>query len=101
MCSNQRGSILLEKCHFNAMETLKILGPGCGNCKQLEQLTRKIVEELGLDAKVIEVTDPTTYLDYGVMSTPALVIDEQCLSQGRIPSLSDLKNMIQKHLAKK
>ena len=82
------------------METLKILGPGCANCKQLEQLTRKVVTELGLEAKVVKVTDPNTYLDYDVISTPALVINEECVSQGRIPSTIDLTEMIKVHLAK-
>ena len=83
------------------METLKILGPGCANCKQLEHLTRKVIAGLDVEAEVIKVTDPTTYLDYGVMSTPALVINEECVSSGRIPSMSELTQMIQAHLAKK
>ena len=101
MLRKRCGTLALKKCQRFSLETLKILGPGCANCKQLEHLTRKVIEELGVEAEVIKVTDPTTYLDYGVMSTPALVINEECVSSGRIPSMSDLTRMIQAQLAQK
>ena len=82
------------------MLTIKILGSGCANCKQLEQLTRKVIDTLSIQAEVIKVTDPTTYIDYGVMSTPALVINEECLSSGRIPSMSELTQMVQTQINK-
>jgi small redox-active disulfide protein 2 len=101
MLRKRCGTLALKKCQRFSMEILKILGPGCANCKQLEHLARKVIEELGVEAEVIKVTDPATYLDYGVMSTPALVINEECVSSGRIPSMSDLTQMIQAHLAPK
>jgi small redox-active disulfide protein 2 len=76
------------------MLTIKVLGSGCANCKRLEQLTLKVVNELGADAQVIKVTDPTTYADYGVMSTPGLVVNEKTVSSGRIPSIAELTTFI-------
>ncbi|MFN2153361.1 MAG: thioredoxin family protein [Anaerolineales bacterium] len=76
------------------MLTIKVLGSGCANCKRLEQLTLKVVNELGVEAQVIKVTDPTTYADYGVMSTPGLVVNEKTVSSGRIPSIAELTTFI-------
>lgn len=63
---------------------IKILGSGCKNCQALERATREAVERLGLDATVEEVTDFPTIVGYGVMSTPALVVDEKVVSAGRV-----------------
>jgi small redox-active disulfide protein 2 len=76
------------------MLTIKILGSGCANCKRLEQLTQKIVNDLGIEAKVIKVTDPTKYTDYGVISTPGLVINEHTVSSGRIPSIAEITSFV-------
>ena len=83
------------------MLNIKILGSGCANCELLEKLIRKVIDTLRVEAEIIKVTDPAIYVDYGVMSTPALVINEECLSSGRIPSMSELTQMIQAHLDKK
>lgn len=71
------------------MLTIKVLGSGCANCKQLEQITRKVVDQLGVEAEVIKVTDPTVYADYDVMATPGLVINGKTVSSGRIPSMAE------------
>lgn len=76
------------------MLTIKILGSGCPNCKRLEQLTVKVVEQLGIKAEVIKVTDPTKYSDYGVMSTPGLVINDKTVSTGRIPSIAEITTFV-------
>lgn len=76
------------------MLTIKILGPGCANCKRLEQLTQKVLERLGLEAKVVKVTDPREFADYDVMTTPGLVISGKTVSSGRIPSVSELTEFI-------
>ncbi|MFZ0547759.1 MAG: thioredoxin family protein [Candidatus Promineifilaceae bacterium] len=68
------------------MLKIKILGPGCANCKRLEQMTRREVEKLSLEADIEKVTDYGQILAYGVMSTPGLVINEQVVAYGRIPS---------------
>ena len=76
------------------MLTIKVLGSGCANCKQLEQLTRKVVDQLGVEAEVIKVTDPTVYADYGVMATPGLVINGKTVSSGRIPSMAEVTTYV-------
>jgi small redox-active disulfide protein 2 len=81
------------------MLTIKVLGSGCANCKRLEQLTLKVVNELSVEAEVIKVTDPTKYADYGVMATPGLVINEKTVSAGRIPSIAELTSFVTTALA--
>ena len=81
------------------MLTIKVLGAGCANCKRLEQLTRKVINELGIEAEVIKVTDPTKYADYGVISTPGLVINDTTVSSGRIPSIAEITSFVTTALA--
>ena len=76
------------------MLTIKVLGSGCANCKRLEQLTRKVVDQLGVEAEVIKVTDATVYADYGVMATPGLVINGKTVSSGRIPSMAEVTTFV-------
>ncbi len=68
------------------MLNIKVLGPGCANCKRLEQITRREAANLGIDAAIEKVTDYGQIMAYGVMSTPGLVINEQVMAYGRIPS---------------
>ena len=68
------------------MLEIKVLGPGCANCKRLEQMARSEVANLGLEADIAKVTDYGEIMAYGVMSTPGLVINERVVSYGRIPS---------------
>lgn len=72
------------------MLKIKVLGPGCANCKRLEQMTRREVEKLGVDADIEKVTDYGQIMGYGVMSTPGLVINEQVVAAGRIPSSQEI-----------
>lgn len=81
------------------MLTIKVLGSGCANCKRLEQLTLKVVDQLGIEAEVIKVTDPMKYTDYGVMATPGLVINEKTVSSGRIPSMAEITSFVTSALA--
>ena len=76
------------------MMEIKILGPGCPKCKTLEQLTRQVVEQNGIDATVTKVEDIVAIMNYGVMSTPALVIDGKVVLKGRVPSADELKKII-------
>ena len=72
------------------MLTIKILGSGCANCKRLEQIARKVVEELQLEAEVIKVTDYNEILKSNIISTPGLVVNEKVVSSGRIPSPAEV-----------
>ncbi|HSK55854.1 MAG TPA: thioredoxin family protein [Jiangellales bacterium] len=67
------------------MMIIKVLGPGCNNCVNLERVTREAMSDLGLDATIEKVLDFPTIVGYGVMSTPALVVDEQVVVSGRVP----------------
>jgi small redox-active disulfide protein 2 len=73
---------------------VKILGPGCANCKTLERATREAIELLGLDATVEKVEDYPTILGYGVMSTPGLVVDEKVLVSGRVPKTAEITQLL-------
>ncbi|WP_026486006.1 thioredoxin family protein [Caldanaerobius polysaccharolyticus] len=73
---------------------IKILGGGCANCKALERLTREAIHELNISADITEVKDIQEILKYGVMSTPALVVNEKVLVSGRVPSKSEILNLI-------
>jgi small redox-active disulfide protein 2 len=75
---------------------IKVLGTGCTNCKNLEKATREAVAELNLDASVIKEEDIVKIMGYGIMRTPALVVDEKVLFYGRVPSVSELKEMLSK-----
>lgn len=73
---------------------VKILGPGCTNCQRLERATRAAIADLGLDAAVEKVEDYPTIAGYGVMSTPALVVDERVLVSGRVPGTAEIKGLL-------
>lgn len=73
---------------------VKVLGPGCANCKNLERVTREALGDLGLDAIIEKVTDYGQIAGYGVMSTPSLVIDEQVVLSGRVPTRDQVKDLI-------
>jgi small redox-active disulfide protein 2 len=77
---------------------IKILGPGCNNCNALELATRTALSNLGLPATVEHVTDYAKIAAYGVMSTPALVADEQVLLAGRVPSTDEIAALLTLHL---
>jgi len=73
---------------------IKVLGSGCANCKKLEENTKKAVEELGIDATIEKVTDFKLIMAYGVMKTPALVVDEKVKIMGRVPSAEEIKKYL-------
>lgn len=73
---------------------IKVLGTGCAKCKSLEKVTRKAVEELKLDATVEKVEDIQQIMEYAVMRTPALVIDEKVVLSGQLPKITELKSLL-------
>jgi small redox-active disulfide protein 2 len=75
---------------------IKILGTGCAKCKSLEKLTIEVVEENKFDAEITKVEDIVQIMRYGVMSTPALVIDGKVMISGRVPSKEEIKQQIEK-----
>ena len=77
---------------------IKILGTGCARCKTLEQVTRNAVAEMGITADIEKVEDIEKIMQYGVMRTPALIIDEKIALSGRVPSLTEVKEVITKNL---
>jgi small redox-active disulfide protein 2 len=76
------------------MLTIKVLGPGCENCKKLAYLTERAVTNLALDAKIEKVTDYVDIMNYPILSTPGLVINEKLVASGRIPSEAEITTFL-------
>ena len=74
---------------------IKVLGTGCPNCKRLEKLTRQAVSDLGVEATVVKVEDLDKIMAYDILSTPALVIDENVVASGRVPRKDEIAAWIQ------
>ena len=72
------------------MVKVEVLGPGCANCKRLEQVTRDAVRAAGIEAEIVHVLDVREIMARGVMSTPGLVIDGRVVSVGRVPSAKEI-----------
>ena len=76
------------------MLDIKILGPGCANCKRVEMLVRKVVVTQGLEAEIEKVTDFQEISKYPILSTPGLVLDGKVLSSGRIPTEAEVREWL-------
>jgi small redox-active disulfide protein 2 len=76
---------------------IKILGTGCAKCKSLEKLTREVVERNGIKANITKVEDITEIMKYKIMATPALVVNEKVEIKGRVPSASEIKEVLLKY----
>ncbi|WP_291380247.1 thioredoxin family protein [Demequina sp.] len=74
---------------------IKVLGPGCANCVNLEKVTREVVAELGVAATIEKVTDYGAIAGYGVMRTPALVVDEALVLSGRVPTAAQVRDILE------
>lgn len=72
------------------MLTIKILGSGCANCKRVEQIARKVVSDMALEAEIIKVTEYPEIMKYNILSTPGLVVNEKVVSSGRIPTPAEV-----------
>lgn len=73
---------------------IEILGPGCAKCATLYDNVRTALKEMGKDAEVVKVQDIASIMKYGVMSTPALVIDGQVKCSGKAPGVAELKGVL-------
>lgn len=73
---------------------IKILGPGCMNCKRLEEVTKKAAAEVGEEVSITKITDYTEIIQYDILTTPGLVINGKVVSSGRIPSIEEIKAWI-------
>lgn len=73
---------------------IEILGPGCPKCKKVAELTEQAVKESGIEAEIIKVTDIKEIMNRGVMFTPALVIDGEVKSAGKIPDTGEIKSWL-------
>lgn len=69
---------------------IKILGSGCPKCQRLEQLTREVATDLGVDVKIEHVRDIAKIMEFSVLATPALVVDGEVKVSGRMPSKEEI-----------
>jgi len=79
---------------------IEVLGPGCTNCKKLEQDVHKALSELNIEAEVTKVTDIMKFSSYGILMTPGLVINGKVYSSGKIPVMTTLKKWIEEEVKK-
>lgn len=76
---------------------IKILGTGCPKCKTLEKMTREVVEQNGFNATITKVEDIMDIMQYNILSTPALVVNEKVEIKGRTPSAEEIKQVLSKY----
>ena len=76
------------------MKEIRVLGTGCPKCKKLEEVTRLVADDMKIEFNLEKVTDLNEIMDFGVMMTPALVVDGEIKACGKIPGIKDLKTML-------
>ncbi len=76
------------------MKTVKILGPGCANCRKLEAVAREAATGAGVEAAFVKVSDMKAIMAYDLLSTPGLVIEERLVSSGRIPTQAEIRQWL-------
>ncbi|MDY6916358.1 MAG: thioredoxin family protein [Chloroflexota bacterium] len=79
---------------------IKVLGPGCARCDQLKKVTREVVRELGIDATVEEVKDIKQIMEYPILTTPGLVVNEELVCSGNVPTKAEVTRLITTALSK-
>ena len=78
---------------------IKVLGPGCSRCHEVERLAKEVVKELAIDASIEEVKDMKKIMKYPILTTPGLVIDEKLVCSGRVPTKAEVTTYITTALA--
>lgn len=73
---------------------IKILGTGCSRCHQLENLTKDVIKEMGIEASIEEVRDINKIMEYPILTTPGLVINEELVVSGKVPDKAKLAQLI-------
>lgn len=73
---------------------IKVLGPGCANCQNVEKVTRKAVSSLGVDATIEKVTDFRDIMKYAILATPGLVINDKVVCAGRVPNEGEVSTWL-------
>jgi small redox-active disulfide protein 2 len=96
---NTTKRLVVTNASFNQLMSMNIqvLGTGCPKCKALEKLTREVVTASGIEATISKVEDIVEIMKFNVMTTPALVVDGKVVLKGRLPSNSELKELLTHH----
>lgn len=81
------------------MLNIKVLGPGCANCINLEKLCKEVVTENGIEAEIQKITDFKDIMAHGIMSTPGLIINGKIVSSGKLPTKSTLAHWVMNAMA--
>lgn len=76
------------------MKAILVLGPGCPRCETLAKLTQQAADELGIAYSLEKITDISSFASHGVMMTPGLVVDGEVKSQGKVPTLGEIKSLL-------
>lgn len=76
------------------MPDVLVLGPGCAKCQTLYERTKQAAQEIGLECEIVKVTDINAIVGFGVLSTPALVVDGVVKMSGRVPTVAQLKEIL-------
>lgn len=87
-----------EENNENKNARIKVLGSGCSKCNELEKNTKEVLKDLNIDEEVAHIKDFKEIMKYGVMTTPALLVDEKILVSGRVPNIKELKELIQENI---
>jgi len=95
-CGNINAESAAKSEETKKVSGVKVLGSGCARCQALEKAAKKALEELGMDTTIDHVTDFAQIASYGVMSTPALVVDGKVVSYGKVLSKDEVKSLLQK-----